>query len=178
MSDSEYWYCLTHKTVEGHDGCRNSDRLGPYSSAAEAARALEKVEERNEEWDNDPKWNDDGPGSGDGRTTARRATERSRSGGPREIASPWAFAGMVGLASVFFLLAATPTVVDAPWWVTALLLLAWVVALVQGCRWFVRRPRAVARAARRAGVGLVRGGAGRRALARLGLSRRAAGRRA
>jgi len=51
---------------------------------------------------------------------------------------------MIGLASVFFLLAATPTVIDAPWWVTALLLLAWVVALVQGCRWFVRRPRAVA----------------------------------
>ena len=50
---------------------------------------------------------------------------------------------MVGLASVFFLVAATPTVVDAPWWVTALLLVAWVVALVQGCRWFVRRPRAV-----------------------------------
>ncbi len=25
----------------------------------EASRALEKVEERNEEWDNDPDWNDD-----------------------------------------------------------------------------------------------------------------------
>jgi hypothetical protein len=34
-------------------------------------------------------------------------------------------------------------VVDAPWWVTALLLSVWAVALVQGCRWFVRRPRAV-----------------------------------
>jgi hypothetical protein len=34
-------------------------------------------------------------------------------------------------------------VVDAPWWVTALLLAVWGVALVQGCRWFVRRPRAV-----------------------------------
>jgi hypothetical protein len=50
---------------------------------------------------------------------------------------------MIGLAAVFFLLAATPTVVGAPWWVTAVLLLAWVVALVQRCRWFVRRPRAV-----------------------------------
>jgi hypothetical protein len=66
MSDSEYWYCLIHKTVEGRDGCRNSDRLGPYSSAAEASRALEKVEERNEEWDNDPVWNDDADGPGDG----------------------------------------------------------------------------------------------------------------
>jgi len=34
------------------------DRLGPYDTEAEAARALEKVKERNEEWDNDPKWND------------------------------------------------------------------------------------------------------------------------
>lgn len=68
MSESEYWYCLTHKTVEGEDGCRNADRLGPYGSSEEASRALEKVQERNEEWDNDPKWNDDGPGSGDGLT--------------------------------------------------------------------------------------------------------------
>ena len=60
MSENEYWFCLTHHTVEGRDGCKNSDRLGPYASSAEAARALEKVEERNEEWDNDPKWNDDG----------------------------------------------------------------------------------------------------------------------
>jgi hypothetical protein len=50
---------------------------------------------------------------------------------------------MIGLAAVFFLLAATPTVVGAPWWVTAALLLVWAVALMQGCRWFVRRPRAV-----------------------------------
>ena len=68
MSDSEYWFCLTHHTVEGVDGCRSKDRLGPYSSAAEAERALDKVAERNEEWDNDPKWNDDGPGSGNGMT--------------------------------------------------------------------------------------------------------------
>lgn len=50
---------------------------------------------------------------------------------------------MIGLAAVFFLIATTPTVVGAPWWVTALLLVAWTVALVQACRWFVRRPRAV-----------------------------------
>ena len=68
MSENEYWFCLTHHTVEGRDGCKNSDRLGPYASSTEASRALEKVEERNEEWDNDPKWNDDDPGSGDGVT--------------------------------------------------------------------------------------------------------------
>lgn len=63
--------------------------------------------------------------------------------GRRDDASPWAFAGMIGLASTFFLFAATPTVVDAPWWAVALLMLVWVAALVQGCRWFVRRPVAV-----------------------------------
>lgn len=57
--------------------------------------------------------------------------------------SPWAFAGMIGLSADFFLFAATPTVVDAPWWVVGLLMLAWLVALVQGCRWFVRRPMSV-----------------------------------
>jgi hypothetical protein len=57
---SEYWYCLEHHAVETRgSGCKISDRLGPYDSEAEAARALEKVKERNEEWDNDPRWNDD-----------------------------------------------------------------------------------------------------------------------
>ncbi len=55
----EYYFCLKHHTVEGADGCKASDRLGPYSSEAEASRALEKVQERNEAWDNDPDWNDD-----------------------------------------------------------------------------------------------------------------------
>jgi hypothetical protein len=64
MSENEYWFCLTHHTVEGRDGCKNADRLGPYASADEASRALDKVQERNEQWDNDPDWNDDGSGSG------------------------------------------------------------------------------------------------------------------
>lgn len=53
-----YFFCLKHHTVEGEDGCRAKDRLGPYDTEAEAARALDKVAERNEEWDDDPKWND------------------------------------------------------------------------------------------------------------------------
>lgn len=60
MSDEpEFWFCLTHHQVEGRDGCRNQDRLGPYPSAEAASHALERVAERNEEWDNDPAWNDD-----------------------------------------------------------------------------------------------------------------------
>jgi hypothetical protein len=57
----EYWYCLKHRTVEGEDGCKAADRLGPYASAEEAGRALEKVAERNEAWENDPNWNDERP---------------------------------------------------------------------------------------------------------------------
>jgi hypothetical protein len=65
MSDEpEFWFCLTHHQVEGRDGCRNQDRLGPYPSAEAASHALERVAERNEEWDNDPAWNDD-KGEGD-----------------------------------------------------------------------------------------------------------------
>ncbi len=58
MAD-KFYYCLKHHTVEPEAGCRSADRLGPYPTEAEAARALEKVEERNEEWDTDPRWNDD-----------------------------------------------------------------------------------------------------------------------
>lgn len=62
--DDEFWFCLKHHTVEGREGCRNADRLGPYATAEEAAHALEKVAERNEEWENDPDWNDDAPADG------------------------------------------------------------------------------------------------------------------
>ncbi|MPZ60897.1 MAG: hypothetical protein GEU93_06295 [Propionibacteriales bacterium] len=56
---SERWfYCLVHHRPEPQEGCKPADRLGPYISEAEAARALEKVKERNEAWDNDPRWND------------------------------------------------------------------------------------------------------------------------
>ena len=37
----EYWYCIKHSRVEGHDGCPNKDRLGPYDTEAEASRALQ-----------------------------------------------------------------------------------------------------------------------------------------
>jgi hypothetical protein len=56
---SDFWYCLKHHRVERENLCNYADRLGPYATEAEASRALEKVKERNEEWDNDPRWNDD-----------------------------------------------------------------------------------------------------------------------
>ena len=58
MAD-EYYFCLNHRTVEGSDGCRAADRLGPYASREEAERGLETVQQRNEEWDNDSKWDDE-----------------------------------------------------------------------------------------------------------------------
>jgi len=61
---SEFWYCLRHHAVEGAEGCEWAERLGPYPTEAEASRALEKVAERNQEWDNDPNWNDDLPDAG------------------------------------------------------------------------------------------------------------------
>ncbi|MFY0409625.1 hypothetical protein [Solicola sp. PLA-1-18] len=55
----QHFFCLKHHTVEGKDGCKAADRMGPYDSEAEASRALETAAERNEQWDEDPKWNDD-----------------------------------------------------------------------------------------------------------------------
>jgi hypothetical protein len=49
--EPEYWFCLKHHTVEGREGCKAKDRLGPYASRQEAEHALQKVAERNEEWD-------------------------------------------------------------------------------------------------------------------------------
>jgi hypothetical protein len=59
-ANSGWFYCLDHKAVEPKEGCRAEVRLGPYPTREEAARALEKVDERNEEWDTDPAWNDEG----------------------------------------------------------------------------------------------------------------------
>lgn len=59
MVEGAWYYCLTHKVVESYDGCKSIDRLGPYDTPEEAARALERVAERNDAWDNDPRFNDD-----------------------------------------------------------------------------------------------------------------------
>lgn len=59
-----YFYCLKHHTVEGDQGCKAADRLGPYETEAEASRALETAHEKSDAWDNDPAWNDDSAPSG------------------------------------------------------------------------------------------------------------------
>jgi hypothetical protein len=47
----QWYYCVRHHTVEDAVGCRAQDRLGPYATREEAANALTKVKERNEQWE-------------------------------------------------------------------------------------------------------------------------------
>ncbi|MFJ9548995.1 hypothetical protein [Streptomyces erythrochromogenes] len=54
----EWYYCLVHHKVEEGPECPAKDRFGPYGSPEEAAHAMETAQERNLEWQNDPKWND------------------------------------------------------------------------------------------------------------------------
>jgi hypothetical protein len=47
-----WWYCLKHHRVEDDNtSCAGKDLLGPYPTPEAAARALETVQRRNEEWD-------------------------------------------------------------------------------------------------------------------------------
>lgn len=52
------FWCLKHQRVESGDQvCAARDRLGPYPTREAAEHALEKVKERNEEWDaEDARW--------------------------------------------------------------------------------------------------------------------------
>jgi hypothetical protein len=51
-TQQRWWYCLKHHRVEDDNtSCAGKDLLGPYPSPEEAARALETVQRRNEEWD-------------------------------------------------------------------------------------------------------------------------------
>ena len=60
MAEGEWWYDLKRKSaVQDQRAGKVTDRLGPYASREEAERALDKVAERNEDFDNDPRWNDD-----------------------------------------------------------------------------------------------------------------------
>ena len=61
MSDEQWFYCLKHGTVEGREGCRAADRLGPYPDRETAARALEIARERTEAADRaDREWDERG----------------------------------------------------------------------------------------------------------------------
>jgi hypothetical protein len=60
MADGQWWYDLkTKSAVQDTKAGKIADRLGPYASREEAEQALDKVAERNEAFDNDPRWKDD-----------------------------------------------------------------------------------------------------------------------
>lgn len=63
----EWFYCLEHRRVEEGPQCKAANRLGPYATPEEAARAIETAEARNEEWDEDGRWNDGGADGADGK---------------------------------------------------------------------------------------------------------------
>lgn len=59
--EDTWWYCLKHHAVERYGGCRAADRLGPYDTREEAAHAMERVAERNENWEEeDQRWEHQG----------------------------------------------------------------------------------------------------------------------
>lgn len=60
----------------------------------------------------------------------------------RSDVSPWPFVGLVGMAAVFFLYAASGPF--TPWWAQTLLLVLWVAATVRAVRWWSTRPVLVA----------------------------------
>ncbi len=60
MADDQWWFDLSTKTaVQDSKAGKSADRLGPYASREAAESALAKVDERNESYDHDPRWNDD-----------------------------------------------------------------------------------------------------------------------
>jgi hypothetical protein len=56
--DERYYWCLSHHRVESEANvCSAKERLGPYGTAVEAERALDRVRDRNEAWDaEDARW--------------------------------------------------------------------------------------------------------------------------
>ncbi|WP_405057569.1 hypothetical protein OG474_33230 [Kribbella sp. NBC_01505] len=57
--ENEWYYNTKTGEVEPYQGAKSGDRLGPYSSREEAARALEIVQARNEAWKNQDRDDED-----------------------------------------------------------------------------------------------------------------------
>jgi len=73
---ASYWYCVKHHRVEQGEGiCPPIDRLGPFPTEAEAEKALQKAQERNEAWDNDPNWEDEPDWAGQSKRRTPPASE-------------------------------------------------------------------------------------------------------
>ena len=64
--DLEWYYNLVTGQVEQYEGGKAVDRLGPYATRQEAEQALARAEERNEAWENDPRYADEDDEDADG----------------------------------------------------------------------------------------------------------------
>jgi hypothetical protein len=51
--DTKWYWCLKHGTVEQGVTCPAANRMGPYDTADQAAAWRERVERRNQQWDDD-----------------------------------------------------------------------------------------------------------------------------
>lgn len=62
MSDEQWYWCLTHKTVERGAACRATDRMGPYPSRQAALDWQSSHESRADTWEQEDRdweeWND------------------------------------------------------------------------------------------------------------------------
>lgn len=57
--EGSWWYDLNTKSaVQDSKAGKATERLGPYASREQAEQAIQRVEERNESYDNDPRWPD------------------------------------------------------------------------------------------------------------------------
>ena len=64
---------------------------------------------------------------------------RTRPAPRPDAADPWPFVGMVGMATTFFLYAASAPF--TPWWVQTLMLVWWAFCLLVASAWFTLHPR-------------------------------------
>jgi hypothetical protein len=56
-TDTAWYWCLHHHRAEHSGDCRAERQLGPYPSAEAAERWRERVEQRNQRWDDeDERW--------------------------------------------------------------------------------------------------------------------------
>ena len=46
-----FWFCQQHNAVEPFDGCGSHQRIGPFDTEGEAAKALDTIAERNRRYD-------------------------------------------------------------------------------------------------------------------------------
>jgi hypothetical protein len=58
--EGTFWFCLDHHTVEAFHGCGSQNRIGPFATESEAARALQTIAERERRYEaEDSAWDGD-----------------------------------------------------------------------------------------------------------------------